>query len=173
MTATTMTASAVTSLEPLEQALLRRATDAADAIRADAAREAAAAVEAAQREAAATVAQARAEGEADAARRQAEDRGGAHRAARGIVLAAQRAVYDELRAQARAVVRELLAEPDTHRRLVALVQAQLGTQADAQPHPSGGIVGEARDGRRVDASVDALVERVVGELDLDPLWAPR
>lgn len=161
------------SLEPLQQALLRRAQAAADALRADADREARAATDAARQQAAAALAKARADGEADAAQRQAEDRARARREARGIVLAAQRAVYDELRARARAAVRELLADPDRQRRLVAEVRTRLGPDVQVRPHPSGGVVGEAPDGRRVDASVDSLVEQALAGLDLASLWATR
>lgn len=161
------------ALEPLRQALLRRAEAAADAMRAAAEREASVAIDAAQQQAAAALARARADGEADAAQRQAEDRARARHEARRVVLAAQRAVYEELRAQARAAVRELLADPDAQQQLVALVRARLGPDAQVQPHPSGGVVGALPDGRRVDASVDALVEQALAGLDLAPLWAPR
>lgn len=158
-------------LEPLRAVLLRRAEAAADALRAAADREAGAATDAAQQQAAAALARARADGEADAAQRQAEDRARARREARGIVLAAQRAVYDELRTRARAAVRELLADPDAQRQLTALVRTRLGQDAQVRPQPSGGVVGELPDGRRVDASVDALVEQALAGLDLAPLWA--
>jgi vacuolar-type H+-ATPase subunit E/Vma4 len=163
--------STAAALEPLREALLRRADAAADALRAAAERDARAATDAARRDAAAVLARARAEGQADAALRQAEDRSRARRDARRVVLAAQRAVYDELRTQARAAVRELLAEPEAQRRLAALVRARLAPDARVRPHPSGGVVGELPDGRRVDASVDALVEQALAGLDLAPLWA--
>lgn len=159
------------ALEPLREVLVRRAEAAADRLRAAAEGEARAATDAAQQQAAALLAHARADGEADAALRQAEDRARARREARGIVLAAQRAVYDELCSRARTQVRELLADPDRQRRLVALVRTRLGQDAQVLPHPSGGVVGELPDGRRVDASVDALVERALAGLDLDLLWA--
>ena len=159
------------TLEPLRQALLRRADAAADALRAAAEREAGGAIEAARQQAAAVLARARADGEADAAQRQAEDRSRARREARRVVLAAQRAVYEELRARARAAVRELLTDPDAQRRLVALVRARLEPDARVRPHRSGGVVGELPDGRRVDASVDALVEQALAGLDLAALWA--
>jgi regulator of protease activity HflC (stomatin/prohibitin superfamily) len=161
------------SVEPLRRALLRRADAAADALRAAAEREARAATDAAEQQAAAVLARARADGEADAAQRQAEDRARSRREARRVVLAAQRAVYDELRARARAAVRELLADPDAQRRLVALVRTRLGPDAQVRPLPSGGVVGELPDGRRVDASVDTLVEQALAGLDLAPLWATR
>jgi vacuolar-type H+-ATPase subunit E/Vma4 len=167
-----MTTSSAQPLEPLRQALLRRADAAADATRAAARRAAADAVDAAQRDAAATLARARAAGDADAAQLQDEDRRRSSRAARGIVLAAQRAMYDELHERARAALRELLADPDRHRQLVAMVALQLGPHATVQAHPAGGVVGETSDGRRVDASVDVLVERALADLDLEPLWAP-
>jgi len=158
-------------LDQLRQVLLRRAQAAADALRADAERAARTLTDAAQQEAAAALERARADGAADAEQRQAEDQARTHREARGIVLAAQRAAFEELRAAARAAVGQLLADPGRRRRLVALVRTELGSQAQVRPHPSGGVVGEAPDGRRVDASVDALVEQSLGRLDLGPLWA--
>lgn len=159
------------ALEPLRQVLLHRTAAAADALRATAESEARAVTDAARQQAATALARARADGEADAAQRQAEDRSRARREARRVVLAAQRAVYEELRARARAAVRELLAEPEAQRRLDALVRGRLAPDAQVRPHRSGGVVGELPDGRRVDASVDALVEQVLAGLDLAPLWS--
>ena len=93
-----------------------------------------------------------------------------------VVLSTQHApeiTYDELRADARSAVRELLADPGREQRLVALVRDRLGPDAQVRPHPSGGVVGQAPDGRRVDASVDALVEQALAGIDLDPLWTVR
>lgn len=161
------------ALEPLRQVLLRRAEAAADGLRATAEREAGTATDAARQRAAAVLARARADGEADAAQRQAEDRARSRREARGIVLAAQRAAYDELRTRSHAAVREMLADPAAHDRLVALVRTRLGQDARVRPHPSGGVVGELPDDRRVDASVEALVERALAGLDLAALWDAR
>jgi len=168
-----MSTSSTESLEPLQQALLRRANATAEDTRAEAQRQASAAIDRARQDAAATLSRARTDGEADAAQRRAEDEGRARRTARGIVLAAQRAVYDELRTQARAAAGELLADPDQHRRLVTLLRTLLGPGAVVRDHPMGGVIGEAPDGRRIDASVDMLVERALTDLDLEPLWAPR
>lgn len=161
------------ALEALEQALLRRAQADADAARAGAALAARNQTEAARAQAAAALEQARAAGEADAERRQTLDRARARREARRIVLAAERAAYDQLCSAARAAVQQLLAEPARQARLGALVVAQLGAQAQLQPHPSGGLIGVAPDGRRVDASVDALAAHALGRLDLATLWDDR
>jgi len=168
-----MTTSVTKSLEPLEQALIRRANATADAARADAEEQARATTAAAEQQAEALLAQARAEGEADAAELQAADLGRSRREARGILLAAQRAVYDELRSRAQAAARTLLADPEQQRPLVALVQAQLGPHATVRDHPAGGVIAEAPGGRRIDASVDVLVERVLTGSDLEQLWAPH
>ena len=165
--------STAASLAPLQHALLRRAEAAADALRAAAEGEAGTATDAARQQAAATLSRARAEGDADAAQRQAEDRARARREARGIVLAAQRAVYDQLRTGACAAVREQLSDPEREQRLTALVRDRLGPDAQVRPHPSGGVVGRTPDGRRVDASADALVEQALAAIDLAPLWATR
>jgi hypothetical protein len=166
-----MTSDVTESLAPLRHALLRRAQAAADATRSEADRQARALVAAAEQESAALLARARADGEEDAAQLQTEDRGRSRRAAREIVLAAQRAVYDALRTQAQTAVHESLADPAQQRRLREMVGNQLGPQAQVSEAAGGGLVGSAPDGRRVDASVPALVERALNSLDLEPLWA--
>ncbi|WP_263730604.1 hypothetical protein [Cellulomonas sp. SG140] len=160
-------------LEPLEQALLRRAAADADAARAEAELSARTQTAAARAQAAEVLDRARAAGEADAERRQALDLARARREAQHIVLAAQRAAYEQLCTAARAAVQELLAEPGRQARLGALVVDRLGTEVRLEPHPSGGVVGVAADGRRVDASVDALVAHALARLDLAALWDDR
>ncbi|CAL8978228.1 V-type proton ATPase subunit E [Cellulomonas sp. T2.31MG-18] len=164
---------AANPLEPLEQALLRRAQADADAARADAELSARTQTDAARVQAAEVLDQARAAGEADADRRRALDQARARREARRIVLAAERTAYEQLCAAARAAVQELLAEPARQGRLGALVVARLGNEARLEPHPSGGVVGAVPDGRRVDASVDALVAHALDRLDLAALWDDR
>ncbi|OZB89479.1 MAG: hypothetical protein B7X41_02630 [Microbacterium sp. 14-71-5] len=174
MTASTATSPgetrAANSLEPLEQALLRRARADADAARTDAELSARIDTDAARAQAAELLDRARAAGDADAHRQQALDQARARREARRIVLTAERTAYEQLCTAARAAVQELLAEPARQGRLGALVVARLGTEARLEPHPSGGMVGVAPDGRRVDASVDALVAHALDRLDLAALW---
>lgn len=161
------------ALEPLRAALLARARADADNQRAAAEDAGRRVVEAAQREADAALDEARSRGEADAAGLLAVERAQARRTARAVVLAAQRAAYDELCRQARAAVADLLADPDRHRRLAVTVRERLGDGAIVRDDPAGGVVAESPDGRRIDASVDALVGTAMGELDLEQLWAPR
>jgi hypothetical protein len=161
------------ALEPLTAALLARARADADGERAAAEQEGQQLVATATGEAEALLANAQALGEADAAGLLAADRAQARRAARGVVLGAQRAAYDELRHRSRAAVAELLANPERHRRLAVTVRDRLGEGATARDHPAGGVVAESPDGRRIDASVDALVEAALAGLDLEQLWAAQ
>ncbi len=161
------------ALDPVRIALLARARTDAGNQRAAAEDEGRRVVEAARREADAALAEARSRGEADAAGMLAVERAQARRSARAVVLAAQHAAYDELCRRARAAVADLLADPDRHRRLAANVRERLGDGAVVRDDPAGGVVAESPDGRRIDASVDALVAAAVNALDLEQLWAAR
>jgi vacuolar-type H+-ATPase subunit E/Vma4 len=159
------------ALQPLRAALIARANDEAAEARAAAEDRGRQAAAAAHSQAAVVLAAARAHGEADAAALLAAERARVRRTARGVVLAAQRAVYDELRRQAGEAVRQLLDDPAQRERLVAAVGRQLGAQAAFREQPDGGVIAETPDGRSIGASVGALVERAVADLDLEPLWA--
>jgi len=161
------------ALEPLRAALLARARVDAETERAAAEDEGRRAVEAARGQADAVLAEARARGEADAAGLLAAERAQARRAGRGVVLAAQRAAYDDLCRGARTAVAELLADPDRRRRLSAIVGDRLGEGATVRDHSAGGVMAESPDGRRIDASVDALVDAAITNLDVGQLWAAR
>jgi vacuolar-type H+-ATPase subunit E/Vma4 len=126
--------------------------------------------EAACRERDAVLQEARSRGRADGAMRVQADRARIRREARSLVLAAQREVYDELRRQAVVAVRTLLEHPEERSRLASALQADLGGASVAWAHPDGGLVGQSSDGRRVDASVEALVEAVLATIDLQALW---
>ncbi len=167
-----MTSTRDAALEPLRAALIARALAEAAEERASADEDGQRALAAAQQQADAVLADARAQGERDAAALLAAERARSHRSARGIVLGAQRAAYDELREQARAAVRDLLADPARRARLEAIARGRLGDHAVAHEQPGGGLVAETSDGRRVDASVHALVDSAVANLDLEQLWAP-
>lgn len=158
------------ALEPLTAALLARAQADADGERAAARQEGQRVVEAARDQADGVLAQARALGEADAAVMLAAERARARSAARGVVLAAQRAAYDELRDQARTAVAGLLADPASRGRLAASMRDRLGDGATVRDHPAGGMIAESPDGRRIDASLDALLDAALAELDLEQLW---
>jgi hypothetical protein len=116
------------------------------------------------------LASARSRGAAEADAVLALQRARERRAARAVVLAAQRAAATELREHAREAVRALLESPGAAEGLAAAVRRRLGPGAVLREHPSGGIVGDTPDGRRVDASVDDLVDGALARLDLERLW---
>lgn len=129
----------------------------------------------AHRRANALVAEARRDGEDEAAVDVAQRLVRARREARSAVLVAQREVYDELvRRTLDAAV--ALRHGEEHERLVerlsAVVREQLGPDAQIEVDETvGGVVGR-HGGRRVDYTLPALVDRVIGELGtrLQELW---
>jgi hypothetical protein len=157
-------------LGPLRSALLTLAGRDADQLRAAADREAAAAVAAAEAEAAAMVDRARVQGESDARALQMKERARQRRADRAVVLEAERAAYDELTRRSRDAVRELLADGGNRARLVLLLTGRLGPGASVTELPDGGLRAEDVEGRSVDASVAALVEGALSQLDVSRLW---
>ncbi|MFZ2013467.1 MAG: hypothetical protein WAV00_06570 [Nocardioides sp.] len=116
--------------------------------------------------------EARERGEADGALVLSGQRSRVQREAKRVVLAAQRTAYDDLRRQAVTAVRRLLEEPAERERLTTALRARLGADAVIHVHPSGGLVGESGNGRVVDASVAALVDLALANLDLESLWTP-
>lgn len=158
------------ALEPLRAALTARAQADADRVRACAEADERQALAAAREQAAALLADARTQGEEEAAALHALERARARRDARQVVLRAQRDAYEQLRERARDAIRELLADPAWRHRLITVVCRQLGEQAQLQEPAGGGVIAESPDGRRIDTSVDALTERAVATLDLEPLW---
>lgn len=169
MTATLSTQNA--ALDPLREALNYRAHAEAEHIRTAAEQDGQRVVTEARSRAETLLEGARETGRADAAALLAEERAGARRAARAIILEAKRDSYEEVRRRARLAVAQLLAEPRRRSRLAAALQARLGGDAVVRDHPDGGLVAEAPGGRRIDASVAALVDRAVADLDLEQLWA--
>lgn len=159
------------ALEPLRAALLEQARSDADAAEAAAAAHGEQLLESARRQRVALLDEARARGEADAVVMLRTERARAQREARGLVLGAQRAAYDDLRKDASVAVRALLEDPSERARMSAAVRAQLGEKAVVRDHPDGGLVGEAPDGRMVDASVATLVDAALASIDLQSLWA--
>ncbi len=160
----------VAALRPLHNALVSRAASEAEDLRRKAEEDGLALVAAAQAQADAMLADARSQGCADAAAQAASERARARRAAQAVVLQARRAVYQELRRDARSAVSGLLSEPACHARLVGLLRRQLGDQAVIHDCADGGAHAEAPGGRRVDASIDSLVDAAAATLDLEPLW---
>lgn len=158
------------ALEPLRASLLARARLEADQIRASALEDGRRLLAQAGEEADAALAQARAEGEADAAALLAVEHARTRRAARGIVLREQSATRDELRQRASAALKDLLDDPDQRTRLAGALRRRLGEQAAIREHPDGGLVARSDDGRTIDASIRALVDGAVAELDVERLW---
>lgn len=160
------------ALEPVRAALLSAAEAEAEALTAAGEAETQELLEGARRQRDRVLREARERGEADGEMRVSAERAGVQREARRVVLAAQQTAYDELRRQSVAAVRELLEVPAERARLTAVLRARLGAGAVVSGHPTGGLVGESDDGRVVDASADALVERTLANLDLESLWTP-
>jgi vacuolar-type H+-ATPase subunit E/Vma4 len=158
------------ALEPLRAGLISRANAEADRIRAAAIEDGQRVLTAAREEAHALLETARAQGRADAAALVAVETARARRAGREEVLAAQQAAYDQLCEQARAAVRALLDEPGRQERLLAVIRGQLGGQAEIHLLPAGGVRAQTPDGRSIDASVAALVDRAVAGLHPEQLW---
>ena len=161
------------ALQPLAAALRSQAEAAADHARSDAHREGQRLVAAADAQAQAVLAEAQRLGAADAAGLLEIERSRARRAARDVVLAAQRAAYEELRRRCRVAVAELVGDPGRHERLADTVRTRLGPGAAVSDHPSGGVVGVSPDGRRIDASVEALVDAALAQADVEQLWDVR
>ena len=159
------------SLAPLCAALLAAATAEADRLREEADADARHRLETARHQADTLVAEARADGEADASWVLTTERTAARRAARGVVLAAQREAYEQLRRASLVAVRALLAEPAARDGLAALLRARL-PGATLRDLDDGGLAAEAADGRRVDASAEALVDRALRSVDGARLWEP-
>lgn len=161
----------IAALQPLRDALLRRAAADAERTLAQARREAAEVVGAAEREAAELTEQARARGEAEAEDVLAIERARARRAVRHADLAARTAAYERLRAEVVARLRRSRDEPGLRERLAAEAHRLLGSDAEIADAPGGGVYGRIASAR-VDCSLDAFAERAMVALgpELDGLW---
>ena len=156
------------SLDPYRDALLQEARAGADAALAEATQEAAARTQEARERAERIVREATAEGEAAAERETAREHIRARRRARRIVLEAKRDVLGRLRRASLDATMATRSEPAYEAmlaRLEALARDQLGPQArlTIDPPDLGGIVAEV-DGRRVDYTIAALVDRALAEV---------
>jgi vacuolar-type H+-ATPase subunit E/Vma4 len=158
------------ALAPLRASLLARANSDAERMRRVAEADGEQAVAAALVTSKTVLTNARAQGAADAAALLADERARGRRAARGIVLAAQRAAFDELRKQVGQEIQGLLADPALRDRLSGMLREQLGATANVRQQGSGGLLAQSPDGRRIDASVTALVDLALADLDVERLW---
>ena len=154
------------ALAPVRAALLARADEQAERLRAEATEQADAVRRAAATEAEAVRAAARTEGEAAARDAAAATLHRRRRQARALVLAAEQAAYAGLLEAVTDAVRARTAEPGwpaRAERLAALAGERLGPDATVQPDPDGGLVARAGS-RSLDLSVPALARHAVGEL---------
>lgn len=159
------------ALAPVARALLDRARGDAARVLETAEADCRQAVAAARQDADRLLGQAHEQGAADAAMLAETAAARARRADRARVLQAQRDCYDTLRAAAREAVGDLLSSADRRVQLTDLLRDELGPDATVRVEPEGGLVAEAPDGRRLDASVAALTDRALSGLDLEGLWA--
>jgi flagellar biosynthesis/type III secretory pathway protein FliH len=159
------------ALAPVRRALLDAARDEAETRRAAAEEDARAVRAEADERAAGVLAEARRRGEADGADRVRSERAAARREARAVVQRARQESYDRVREAAVGAVGELLDHAAARDRLRALVVEELGEDARFTEAPGGGVVGEAPDGRRVDASATRLVDLAMDRVDLEGLWS--
>jgi hypothetical protein len=158
------------ALAPRREALLERARAEADALRDSATTEGRIAIEEARRTAESLISAARAEGREEADEVLAAEAAEARGRAREVVLAAWRTAYLDVRREAERAIRELLAEPGRRSQMEAVLTRALGEGAETTDLPGGGITASTTDGRRVDASVDALVDAALQTTDLEQLW---
>lgn len=157
-------------LQPLRDALVARAHADADRLREEAAAEGRRQIAAARAQVASLLSAARAQGEAEGAELRTAARAEARRTARTAVLGGQRTAYDVLRTRAGEAVRSMMQEPAQRAVLVQLLRTALGEAVALTDTADGGMVASTPDGRSIDASVSALVDRALADLDLEPLW---
>lgn len=161
------------ALAPLIDALLARAHAEADQLRAAAEAVGRQSLAEARDDVAALLAMARARGEADGAARLAAEQARSRGATRTRLLEAQQAIYEQLRHNAGQTVRELLQAPGNRRRLADALVHRLGGRATVSDTDDGGLLAQTPDGRSVDASIVALVDGALADLDLEQVWTPR
>jgi len=167
---------AVSELEVFRSARLAMVSREADTLLADTDASVASELADARREADAILAQARADGIAEAERQMATAQARGQRGARRIVLAARSEAYQDLCDQARVAVLGLRGSSEYPRlldRLERLARERLGegVAIERDPPDRGGVIAEAQ-GRRVDHSLVALVERSIAGLgeEVERLW---
>ena len=151
------------SLEPLREALLRRARNEADAVLAQADTEGAAVLQRAQAEADRIRTAARERGVADGTASAAATRAGAERRARSLLLEAHRAAAEEERRAAREAVRTLVDDaiyPPARAALVARARSELGADAVVVDVAGGGIRATAA-GRSIRYALDDLADELL------------
>jgi hypothetical protein len=155
-----------TALEPVRQAMLRRAAEQADQIVSQARAAATAAIADARHAAEAAVGRARISGAAQAEPVAAAELSRSRRAARSVALGAALTAHDELAGRIRAAVLALRDEPGypgLRDALAARAGRAAGPQAEIAEHPAGGVIARAG-GIVVDCSLPRLADRAVEAL---------
>ncbi len=170
-----MTQSVSLALAPVREALLARAHADADREIAAADAQARAVLATAQAEADGIVDDARRAGRAEAAAVSTAAAARIRRQSRAALLAAQREAYDGLLTACRSQVGALRDDPAWPQALAGLAATARAAAGDgsAVTESSSGLVAET-DSTRVEITMDALAERLVGRLgdDVRALWTP-
>ncbi len=160
------------ALTPLRRSLLDAARTRADTRVAVAEEEARRTESEADLRAATILEETRDRGVADGEHRVRAERAAARREAGAVVQQARRTAYERLRVASVEAVGDLVRRGDARDRLERLVRARLGESARVTDAPGGGVVGEAEDGRRVDASAARLVDLAMDHVDLEGWCVP-
>ena len=169
-------ADAAAALGTVHAYMLRRATEQAGRILADAHREADAIISQGRLSAERAVSQAREAGRREAAELAAAERSRGRSDARSALLGTRREIHEELRSRVRAAVGGLRDEPGYDElldRLTGMARQAAGPDAVLTASAAGGIVARSAD-VLVDCSLPRLADHAVEALavDVQALWTP-
>jgi vacuolar-type H+-ATPase subunit E/Vma4 len=164
------------ALGPVRAHMLRRATEQADRILADARHEADAITSQGGLRAERAVSQAREAGRREAAELAAAERSRGRSDARSVLLGGRREMHEEFRSRVRAVVGGLRDQPGYDQlleRLTAMARQAAGPDAVLSAPSAGGVVARSAD-VLVDCSLPRLADLAVEALavDVQALWTP-
>ena len=167
---------APTALGPVRAHMLRRATEQAGQILADARRGADAIISQGRLSAERAVSQAREAGRREAAELAAAERSRGRSDARSVLLGARREMHEELRSRVHAAVGGLRDEPGYDQlleRLTGMARQAAGPAAVLSAPAAGGVVARSAD-VLVDCSLPRLADLAVEALaaDVQALWTP-
>lgn len=169
-------ADAAAALGPVHAHMLRRATEQAGRILADARHEADAIISQGRLSAERAVSQAREAARSEAAELAAAERSRGRSDARSVLLGARREIQEELRSRVRAAVGGLRDEPGYDQlleRLTGMARQAAGADAVLTAPAAGGVVARSAD-VLVDCSLPRLADLAVEALavDVQALWTP-
>ncbi len=164
------------ALGPVRAHMLRRASEQAGQILADARHEADAIISQGRLSAERAVSQAREAGRREAAELAAAERSRSRSDARSVLLGARREMYEELRSRVRAAVGGLRDEPGYDQlleRLTGMARQAAGPGAVLTASAAGGVVARSAD-VLVDCSLPRLADLAAEALavDVQALWTP-